>query len=1007
MTAPCFRATLVAVVTLIVAPAAAARAQAVQVINMIPVSMSDEASGNGEPYLAVNPANPQLMAATAFMATPAASPNGPMLVSTDGGTTWAANNIIPSNPSGLNTFDVTIRFNSAGTALYLGMLRDPGGNLEVARTTDMTLTTAMTVLASRPGPDQPYIATRTVTGWFDAGKDRVWVGNNDGGGGPTSATIDQSLDAGIAMPVFTQIRLDKGAVVDRDNYQTRPVASADGHIYAAFYRRKGAIAGFGYNADVVVVRDDNWGKTMPPFENLVDTVTVVAGQNIVVNTPVSDTGAFAVNHIGKEWWGGDLFLTVDPNDSSRVYISYSDSQAGAERTLHLRRSTTHGQTWDPDLLTIPSAKNAAIAVNSQGKIAYLYQSLTGVSPNRQWETHLRRSSDGVMWDDVTLATFPGEGPNSPGGDRIIGDYLYMMAVGKNFYGVFSSYNHLVNSTFPIGVTWQRNKTATGFLGIDGVTPVIASIDPFFFRTTEIEAVADFYVRDWTDTAAVHDRGQEPSVRANFYSTSDVWNQRVNDPLAFDASDRPDSHDPQPTATGHNFAFARVSREATGTAADVTLNYLYSDGGVGVNYVSAGMVPATLHFAAGDAQKSPAAGAGYQWELPSGASNHVCLAVEISTPTDPIIPPSLLGHAPGWPTTDLMVVNDNNKAQRNMHVFGFGGMAAGGAGQMSVYAIVHNAATFLRDVIVGIDIDPRHVRLLSGATLGAVGSQDRQPLRPFGTLTLAKMSPGENRWVELTFSPPPQTREAARVGIVELRNGVPVNGYSFLVKPMPVADAIRDTLLQHAAVSTRLAEAFGLAAGRDEAKAAQDVVATGKTDAATYGRFLREHRETITKLTNDFVEKAGVGDPLGATAAARRLAAGLSDPARAQPLHLALLEKLDAAQTMRRKADGDVADIPQNVRWQKDLFARQKELPRAHEVAEKSAAFLNEFEHRKVSIDGYPPLVEGLTPIFREAAATDTTGRAGRALDEVRQARSPVSLQKAHRTFLLALDGSVR
>jgi hypothetical protein len=77
-----------------------------------------------------------------------------------------------------------------------------------------------------------------------------------------------------------------------------------------------------------------------------------------------------------------------------------------------------------------------------------------------------------------------------------------------------------------------------------------------------------------------------------------------------------------------------------------------------------------------------------------------------------------------------------------------------------------------------------------------------------------------------------------------------------------------------------------------------VVGTGKTDAATYGRFLRKHRAAIAKLTNDFVEKAGVSDAYGTLAAARRLADGSSNPARAQPLHLALLEKLDAAQSAR-------------------------------------------------------------------------------------------------------------
>src|SRR5258708_28181492 len=306
----------------------------------------------------------------------------------------------------------------------------------------------------------------------------------------------------------------------------RPVAHADGHVYTAFYRRQGSIAG-GYNADVVVVREDNWGKTMPPFVSLVDSVTLVPGANVAAGTPVSDTLASSAA-LGKEWWGGDLYLTVDPNDSSRVYISYSDSQMNAQRTLHLRRSIDSGKTWGPDLLTTSSAKNAAIAVNSHGKVAYLYQALAGISPNLRWQTHLQRSADGAVWDDVTLSDFAAEGANSPSGTRIIGDYLNMVAVGKNFYGVFSAYNGLANANFPAGVNWQRNKTPSGvlnptFLGNDGVTPVPPSIDPFFFRTTEIDPAADFYVRDWTDNAMTHDHGEGSSVRSNFSSTSYVWN----------------------------------------------------------------------------------------------------------------------------------------------------------------------------------------------------------------------------------------------------------------------------------------------------------------------------------------------------------------------------------------------------------------------------------------------------------------------------------------------------
>lgn len=463
----------------------------IQVVDMIPSAMSDETRINGEPYVTVNPANSQLIAATAFMATPAGSPNGPLFVSTDGGATWVARNIIPSSPgSFFNTGDITIRFNSAGTALYGGILRaGTFGFLDVIGTTDMTLTTPMTVLNAPRPTDQPYIYSLTVIGSADAGKDRVWVGNNEGFASPASATVDQSLDAGIATPAFTQIRIDADTPVARDNYQVRTVAHADGHAYAAFYRRMGALSD-GYNADVVVVRDNDWGKSTPPFQSLVDSVTLVAGQNVIAGTPVSDTFGSSAT-LGNEWWGGDLYLTVDPRNSAHVYISYSDSQAGAQRTLHLRRSTDFGQTWAADILTTPSAKNAAIAINSEGTIGYLFQKLTGTAPTQRWQTHLRRSANGTVWDDVVLADFPAEGPAAPVGSRIVGDYLNMVAVGKNFYGVFSSYNDLVNANFPSGVTFLRNKTSEGdpmprFLGIDGFTTVAPSIDPFFFSVKAAE-----------------------------------------------------------------------------------------------------------------------------------------------------------------------------------------------------------------------------------------------------------------------------------------------------------------------------------------------------------------------------------------------------------------------------------------------------------------------------------------------------------------------------------------
>jgi hypothetical protein len=60
-----------------------------------------------------------------------------------------------------------------------------------------------------------------------------------------------------------------------------------------------------------------------------------------------------------------------------------------------------------------------------------------------------------------------------------------MAVGRDFYGIFSANNTPHKANFPNGVVYQRNadfNTGT-LLNVDNVTPVGASIDPFFFKVT--------------------------------------------------------------------------------------------------------------------------------------------------------------------------------------------------------------------------------------------------------------------------------------------------------------------------------------------------------------------------------------------------------------------------------------------------------------------------------------------------------------------------------------------
>lgn len=65
--------------------ASKASSPAVLVVNMIPKSLSGETHQDSEPTIAVNPANPLQIAASAFTADPLKGSFAPIYVSNDGG----------------------------------------------------------------------------------------------------------------------------------------------------------------------------------------------------------------------------------------------------------------------------------------------------------------------------------------------------------------------------------------------------------------------------------------------------------------------------------------------------------------------------------------------------------------------------------------------------------------------------------------------------------------------------------------------------------------------------------------------------------------------------------------------------------------------------------------------------------------------------------------------------------------------------------------------------------
>ena len=232
-------------------------------------------------------------------------------------------------------------------------------------------------------------------------------------------------------------------------------------------------------ADIVVVRDDHGGTGVAPLTDLFDLADGKVGIRVVQGAKFNFDG-----FLGLQRTGGDVSLAVDPTDSDRVYLAYNDDQ-GPIYMLHLLRSTDRGRTWSSDLRTHQNALNPAVAVNSDGTVGLLYQRLTGrARPSDAVTTLETQNRHGGPWHSLVLATTPASTPAKEF-DPYLGDYDYLTAVGKDFYGVFSANNTPRKSNFPHGVTYQRNANfATGtLLDVDNVTPVKPSIDPFFFKVT--------------------------------------------------------------------------------------------------------------------------------------------------------------------------------------------------------------------------------------------------------------------------------------------------------------------------------------------------------------------------------------------------------------------------------------------------------------------------------------------------------------------------------------------
>jgi hypothetical protein len=462
---------------------------AVTLVNMIPQDQSGESGTDSEPSLAVKPSNPQHIAGSAFTPDPLRGNHAPIYISTDGGRSWRLNSIVPGNDRRTGTHDITLRFGSTSNVLYAAILRGDEDNikrLNILRTNDFTSSNPMTVLVRRDGVDQPYLEAITV-----AGKDRIYVGYSDlTVADGTTATVDRPFNAATtAAPVQVDVRqrtdCNSGAP------SVRPAIHRSGTDYVAFFRWTKCGSGPGvYTTDVVVVRDDNFAARRTGAFTALREPPAPAGDGMPgVRVAIDRLVLFGKPMLGAQRVGSRISIAVDPNNRKRVYLAWGDGRDAASYALHVRRSTDGGATWSGDLRIIPSATNPSLAINSRGRVGFLYQRLIGTAPHQHWETHLERTDDDFATPPLDLILH--EAPDDVGhitgrNDVPLGDYSQLLAIERDFYGVFSGNNIPNQANFPHGVKYQRNVdfSARKLVGIDNVTEVHPSIDPFFFKVRE-------------------------------------------------------------------------------------------------------------------------------------------------------------------------------------------------------------------------------------------------------------------------------------------------------------------------------------------------------------------------------------------------------------------------------------------------------------------------------------------------------------------------------------------
>jgi hypothetical protein len=454
------------------------------VSNSDPTLTNTDTFNDGETTIAINPANPNEIVISAFSGNWGA--NAPIWNSTDGGNTWTKRFTVPV-PTGLGpgcpcdqAFDYGRGNRLSGTFLksgdiYSGTTTDPTSSAAWSWLTSMGVA-VRTNSTGIGNADQPWLLVNRDTA--NAAQDNVYAAYDDfsmlprgmqiavaQGSNPPNFTIDNS--AGTSLNCIGGDCVNPG--------HRLAVDTSNGIVYSLFQDLvTGLNPGGFFNLNYMLNRTTDGGATW----GLNGSATGIVVAN--ADTTQATTKFGTVNAL----LGGIDHATVDPTNGDVYYVYGTRDSVTLNNRLSIIRLTDDGMggltIGAPSFVTGQvDAALPSVAVASDGTVGVLYTTFDGFSGGfPQFTAHFATSTDqGANFSDNTLLTFLSSATDDGNsGQRVLGDYNQVKAIGTTFYGAFTG------NGVPLGRPFANHDPIffKVFVGCNGITcpaDIMQSNDP--------------------------------------------------------------------------------------------------------------------------------------------------------------------------------------------------------------------------------------------------------------------------------------------------------------------------------------------------------------------------------------------------------------------------------------------------------------------------------------------------------------------------------------------------